>query len=110
MRYSNARLSVRPIWLKGPVGKIESTNHLLVQVTSQVSPARLPEGLSLEFYATMPSMGHPMEDAGFFEEIEVGLYLNKSIRYNMPGDWRNELWLMDSDFKVIDRVTWDEFF
>ena len=72
--------------------------------------ASLPQGLTLNFYSTMPSMGHPMEDAGYFEKLGVGIYLNSSISYNMSGDWRNELWIMDSDYNIKDKVIWEEFF
>lgn len=70
----------------------------------------LPEGQTLEFYATMPSMGHPMEDAGFFEEIDQGVYVNKAIRYNMSGDWKNELWIMDENLNILDRLQWLIYF
>ena len=45
-------------WLGGPVGRISARNQLLVTLKSDNGPVDLPEGLSLEFYSTMPSMGH----------------------------------------------------
>lgn len=58
----------------------------------------------------MPSMGHPMDDAGYFESLGDGLYINRTIRYNMPGDWKNELWILDQDLNIQEKVQWDEFF
>jgi hypothetical protein len=97
-------------WLKGPFGNINMENSLLVILSKGGLAQSLPEGKTLEFYATMPSMGHPMEDAGYFEELEPGIYVNRHIRYNMPGDWENELWIMDSDYNVLDSVKWRIFF
>ena len=97
-------------WLGGPVGRISARNQLLVTLKSDNGPVDLPEGLSLEFYSTMPSMGHPLEDAGYFERLAEGVYLNTEIRFNMPGDWRHELWLMNTNFEVKERLVWDELF
>lgn len=111
LTFKSYDLTVEVNWLLGPVGNISTNNQLLVVVKNHLgAPASLPEGHSLNFYATMPSMGHPMEDAGFFEELSPGVYVNKTIRYNMPGDWRNELWIMDRDLNIKDKVVWDEFF
>ena len=38
------------------------------------------------------------------------VYLNKTIRYNMPGDWKNELWIIDDQLNIQDKVEWNEFF
>lgn len=108
--FSQTQVSVDFRWLKGPYGQLKQENHLVVFLYQEEEPYSLPETQSLNFYATMPSMGHPMEDAGFFEEIEPGVYINKSIRYNMPGDWQNELWIMDQDFNILDKVQWLVFF
>lgn len=98
-------------WLVGPVGNINAKNQLLVVIKDQDgNPTSLPAQYSLGFYATMPSMGHPMDDAGYFEDLGYGIYLNKTIGYNMPGDWQNEVWIMDKEFNVLDRVIWDDFF
>ncbi len=104
-------LEVEYQWLSGPFGNVEQENQLMVFLyNSHGELHSLPQGQTLEFYSTMPSMGHPMADAGFFEEISTGIYLNKGIRYNMPGDWKNELWIMDEDFNVKDRLEWLDFF
>jgi hypothetical protein len=110
LQFPQLAIAAEARWLQGPFGQITQTNTLLVVLTQNAQAYSLPEGLTLNFYATMPSMGHPMDDAGFFEEIEPGVYINRSIRYNMPGDWKNELWIMDSNFNIKDQVAWDEFF
>jgi hypothetical protein len=111
LSFNQYKLQAEILWLKGPVGDIRTDNTLLVILKdSNGALTSVPEGLTLEFYATMPSMGHPMEDAGYFENIGPGLYINQSIRYNMPGDWKNELWLLDNDFETQDRLSWEVFF
>lgn len=98
-------------WIAGPVGNITFNNILLVILRdAQGRLANLPENQTLEFYSTMPSMGHPLEDPGYFEPISEGMYLNKTIKYNMPGDWKNELWILDADFNIKDKLEWDDFF
>lgn len=104
-------LTVETQWLVGPSGNITINNTLMVILKdSQGHLINLPDDLSLAFYSTMPSMGHPMEDAGYFEQINDGIYINKNIKYNMPGDWKNELWIMDTQFNIKDKIEWDEFF
>lgn len=97
-------------WLKGPSGSIYEDNHLLVVLTKDAQRYDLPEGLSLLFYATMPSMGHPMEDAGHFKRLDTGIYINSSIKYNMPGDWLNEIWIVDDQLEIKDLVSWEDLF
>lgn len=110
LSFKRSKLSLTAQWIKGPNGNIKSLSELLVFIEdSNGNRVNIPKEMSLNFYATMPSMGHAMEDAGFFEQIETGIYLNKSIRFNMPGDWKMELWLMDKDFEIKDKVQWPEF-
>lgn len=97
-------------WLEGPHGNINRNNHVMVFLYRGESLYSLPSGQTLEFYASMPSMGHPLHDVGFFEEIDTGIYVNKGIRYNMPGDWKNELWIMDESFNILDRLQWLIYF
>lgn len=111
LNLSSLAISVNTQWLVGPVGSINFNNVLLVQMKNPQGELQdLPAGLFLQFYAIMPSMGHPMDDAGTFERIAKGLYLNSTIKYNMPGDWKNEIWVMDSTFKTIEAVQWNDFF
>lgn len=96
-------------WLVGPFGSIKKENHLLVLLFDEnKNPVSLPANLTLFFYSTMPSMGHPMEDAGIFEELDTGIYLNKTIRFNMGEEWRHELWLMNENQDIVDKVQWYE--
>ncbi|MCB0421610.1 MAG: hypothetical protein KDD61_11475 [Bdellovibrionales bacterium] len=98
-------------WLKGPIGKISVENSLLVFVAnSKGEVVSLPQDLHVEFYSTMPSMGHPLEDAGYFEVLETGLYINRHIVYNMPGRWKQEVWLVDSSGNIVSKVEWYESF
>ncbi len=108
--FSSLEFQVEVKWLEGPFGNISKDNHLLVFLYKDEELVSLAENQTLAFYATMPSMGHPMEDAGYFEEIDKGIYLNKTIRFNMPGDWKNEIWIMDEDFNIMDRLEWLIFF
>jgi len=111
LKLQSLNLDVEAKWIAGPFGTVSAENHLLVIVKNSAgSPSALPDGLTLNFYSTMPSMGHAMDDAGFFESIGDGLYLNKNIKFNMPGDWRHELWLMDENLNIQEKVSWDEFF
>ena len=108
--FSKSGLQAEVKWIEGPFGNIKKENHLVVFLYKDGGLFSLPDGQTLEFYATMPSMGHPLEDPGFFEEIDKGIYLNKSIHYNMPGDWKNELWIMDANFNILDRLEWLIYF
>jgi hypothetical protein len=111
LEFKTLGLAVKTKWLMGPVGSIQATNTLLVSVyDAEGELVDLPNDLQLQFYATMPSMGHPLDDAGTFTKIATGLYLNTTIKYNMSGDWQNEIWLMDSNFKIHGTVQWLEVF
>ncbi len=104
------QLTLEFFWLKGPVGHIEQNNELLLIVRNRLGEqTSLPDGYSFEFYSHMPSMGHPLENAGQFENL-FGSYINKTIRYNMPGDWTNEILIFDESFNLIDQVVWNDFF
>ena len=111
LKLSKLELTFTTLWLVGPVGSINFNNKLLVSVYNlEGELTDLPTTLSLQFYATMPSMGHPMDDAGYFEKISTGLYLNSTIKYNMPGDWQNELWVMDENYQTLEAVQWLDYF
>jgi hypothetical protein len=103
--------SIETQWLVGPFGNLDQNNQLLVFLRdSSGQPVNLPESLTIDFYSTMPSMGHPLDDAGYFERISDGIYLNQHIKFNMPGDWKHELWLLDENFNIKDKIQWSEFF
>lgn len=111
LTFSSNGIRAEAQWLAGPYGNISQTNQLLVILKDAAgNPVSLEAPLTLGFYSTMPSMGHPMDDAGFFEAVSDGVYINKTIRFNMPGDWKHELWILDEQFNVKDKVEWDEFF
>ena len=111
MSLENLALDAEIQWLTGPAGNIKVNNQLMVIFRNKDGvPSDLPKGLTVNFYATMPSMNHPMDNAGDFEPLGHGIYLNSTIRYNMPGDWLNELWIMDSEYNIKDKVLWDDFF
>lgn len=94
-------------WLSGPFGNVKQTSSLIVYLSRDGKPVSLPSGQELNFYATMPSMGHPIEQPGFFEELSSGIYLNKNIIFNMQGPWTLELWVQDSvTFNILDKVEW----
>ena len=97
-------------WAQPPQGRLDFLNILVVFMRNQDGVlVSLPEGHTLDFYATMPSMGHPLADPGFFDEVNPGLYLNKNIVYNMPGDWKNDIAILDQNDDVVEQVIWDEF-
>ncbi|MCB0408243.1 MAG: hypothetical protein KDD34_08570 [Bdellovibrionales bacterium] len=111
LSFKTFNLQIETRWLEGPVGNINTDNQLMVIVKNQSNQlVSLPNGYSLNFYATMPEMGHPLDDPGFFEMVNEGIYINKTIRYNMSGKWKNELWIIDDASSVKDKVIWDEFF
>ncbi len=110
LAFSSQPLNVETQWLSDPFGNAKQQSALLVFITDeQGALTDIPEGLSLNFYADMPSMGHPMDDAGAFQKLETGIFLNKTIRFNMAGDWRMELRLQDEEFNITDQVQWYEF-
>ncbi len=111
LRFESLALNIKTVWLAGPEGSINFNNKLLVILTNEQGDLTdLPNDTTLQFYSTMPSMGHPMDDAGTFVRMAKGLYLNDTIKYNMPGDWLNELWILDQNFQTVDAVRWLEFF
>lgn len=107
--FKNQKLFITFEWLVGPIWDINKDNSLFVVIKDENNNLTdLPKGLDLSFYAMMPSMGHPLDDAGFFERLSKGLYLNQSIKYNMGGPWVNELWLVDESLNVKDKISWQD--
>lgn len=96
-------------WLLGPKGSLSQTSQLMVLIfDSSGKLTSLPKDKELQFYATMPSMGHPLEDPGFFEEADTGVFINKTIQFNMPGEWKMNLWITDMDYNILDESSWLE--
>ncbi len=99
-------------WLKGPIGNVKIKSQLLVFLKNEKGDLiSLPEGLGLYFDSEMPSMGHYLPDPGYFTQISRGIYLNKDIVFNMPGDWKNTLKISDSELNsesaVKDQLVWE---
>lgn len=103
-------LQVVALWLHEPSGNVQEQNSLLVILKdSDGKLIHLPANYTLVFYATMPSMGHPLDSPGEFEMLKEGIYLNPQIRYNMNGEWQNELWIIDENLQLVDKIVWTEF-
>lgn len=106
--FSATGLRLNVMWITGPFGTNTKTSEMMVIVTDSKGVRASIKG-ELGFYAWMPSMGHPAGDAGFFEEVETGVYLNSGIRFNMGGEWELSLQDLDEDYNVKDEVKWLEF-
>jgi hypothetical protein len=105
--FSSTGLKVQYQWLSGPYSNVKQTSSLIVYLSRDGKPISLPSGQELNFYATMPSMGHPIEQPGYFEELSTGIYLNKNIVFNMQGPWVLELWVQDSlTYNILDKIEW----
>ena len=110
-RFKKYNITVMYQWLSPLKGSLSAENKLMIYFYDKNKElVDLPKDILLEFYATMPSMGHPMADAGYFTRLDAGIYFNDSIVFNMPGDWRMELILYDQDYNEIEKVKWDEYF
>jgi hypothetical protein len=57
----------------------------------------------------MPSMGHPMQNAGFFEEVSFGVYINSEIEFNMDGEWEMFIQVYDENYDIMSEALWQEF-
>ncbi len=94
-------------WVRGPFENIHEPSELLVFVYDDLGRlTALPKDVTLSFFATMPSMGHPLDQPGYFRELTPGIYLNSEISFNMPGDWKMELSVLDQNYKELDKVIW----
>ncbi|MCJ8275332.1 MAG: hypothetical protein HRT44_08085 [Bdellovibrionales bacterium] len=103
-------LQVEARWLNGPHGSLQKTSSIMVMVfDTEGKLSDIGDDDILQFYASMPSMGHPLEDPGTFERLDEGIYINHKVQFNMPGDWLMEIWIMDQNFEIKDKVEWDEF-
>lgn len=108
-QFTALALHAETLWVEKPEGKMQVKNKLLVILKNSANQSvSLPQGYSLAFYSTMPSMGHPLANAGEFLEFSPGLYLNQNIRYSMEGEWKNELWIYDENSNIVDKVSWLE--
>lgn len=111
LRFEVFGYSIDVLWSEGPHPEIFKTSKLLVLIYNQDGQLTdLPDGINLNFFTLMPSMGHGAEDTGYFQKISEGIYENPSIVFQMPGDWQMQLSLLDSNFNELDKVVWLEFF
>lgn len=98
-------------WLEGPFGNVQQKGSMILFVyNKQKELTDLAAGNDLFFFATMPSMGHPLDQAGEFKKIDTGIYLNTAIRFNMPGDWLMEIYIVDLKNEVLGKAQWNESF
>jgi hypothetical protein len=109
--FSTFEYTVKPIWSLGPYASLSKASQLVVLVyDSNGQLVDLPEDLTLGFFGIMPSMGHGLEDAGYFERISMGIYENKNIFFQMSGNWQIELSILNQNYDELDKVLWLEFF
>lgn len=105
----NIRLS--PSWAEGPYGHVLKSSVLLLSVYNEQNQlVDIPSDHYFTFFATMPSMGHPLDQPGEFIRIAKGIYYNNSIRFNMAGDWLMEVSVINSQDEIVEQVVWQEFF
>lgn len=68
----------------------------------------LPTNYEFEFYAWMPSMGHPLKNSAVFTGGDSGLYLNTGIEFNMSGLWEMQILIWDENSNLIKKIIWNE--
>lgn len=80
---------VQARWLEGPFGDpMEASTLVLYLRDAQTGRLKsLEEPYELFVYGWHTSMGHGTASDGDTLELERGVYLNSSLRFNMPGDW-----------------------
>lgn len=106
LEFKKYKLEAKLKWIDGPYVSDYKKSSIAVELYDQKGQLEsLPSGLTLGFYATMPSMGHPAVDMGYFENPSTGTYLNSNIVLGMPGDWKMELMIYDQNNNVLERIT-----
>lgn len=108
LSFQESGFELRFQWLKGPYPNVSKTSALMVYVYKDGDLVALPADRQINFYATMPEMGHALDQPGYFEELSPGIYLNQAITFNMTGDWQMELWLQDLNADILEKVSWAE--
>ena len=108
--FKNSDLKISAKWLVGPHPVVNKPSTLIVYIyNSEGNLVSLPDGEQINFYASMVSMGHGLDQPGYFTEISPGIFLNTEISFNMSGDWSMELWLQDADYNIKDKIVWPDF-
>lgn len=109
--FESYKYSLKSVWAEGPYTNVAQTSSLLIFIYNDMGQLMdLPDGLTLGFWATMPSMGHGLEDAGYFEHLGRGIYENSNIVFQMSGDWKIDISILDENYNELDKVSWREFF
>lgn len=106
LSFQESGYELRFQWLKGPFPNVSKTSSLMVYVYKDGDLVALPADRQINFFATMPFMGHALDQPGYFEELSPGIYLNETITFNMTGDWQMELWLQDLNGDILEKVSW----
>lgn len=110
-QFKTLPLKMKLQWVAGPYGTVEQKSKLLVTfLDTNDRLTSLPNEQELSFYATMPSMGHPLSHPGYFKKISEGIYLNEDIIFNMGGDWLMELSILNNSGEIKDEIKWSFFF
>jgi hypothetical protein len=107
--FSTFNITAEATWLEGPFPEAVNSKLLVSLKDQEGRLLSLDAGkFELGFNAFMPSMGHYLDDPGFFEELSEGIYINSEIKFNMARDWRMDLMILDSNYDVKDKVEWLE--
>lgn len=106
LSFQQSGYELRFQWIKGPFPNVSKASSLIVYVYKDGDLMALPTDRQINFFATMPSMGHALDQPGYFEELSPGIYLNETITFNMTGEWLMELWLQDLKGDILEKVSW----
>jgi len=108
LQFKQSQMTVKYEWLQGPFSNVNKPSTLMVYIYKDGTLTSLGADQQINFFATMPSMGHPLDQPGYFEELAAGVYLNKDITFNMSEEWEMELWLQNMNGDIQEKVTWLE--
>jgi hypothetical protein len=101
-------LKLEANWIEGPWFNLEQSSYLIVTIKNYKDLRQsLPEGYELEFSATMPSMGHGLDQPGYFEQIFEGVYQNPEIYLQMTGEWDFQISIWDEEGNLVESTTWN---
>ena len=109
--YSFVRFDIKAEvqWITGPFSEPVNSSLKVILTDLKGDPVSLdPSSYELGFNAFMPSMGHYLDDPGYFERVGEGVYINPAIKFNMANDWRMDVVIFDLNYKILDVVQWLE--
>jgi len=102
-------INAEPQWLSGPFSEPVSSTLRVILRDAEGDLFSLDTKLyELGFNAFMPSMGHYLDDPGYFKEVTKGVYENPAVKFNMANDWRMDLMILNSNYEIVDLVQWLE--